>query len=157
MCFQAVSHEWIIESCQKGILSPFKSFILPSGWSILEEKYIKWAVGRTSDFRLNAKPLSGQVVLMASQNHDFSEFWSRVCKQAGATIRFIKTQTDITETQSGFMLSDDEFPQDIKSKADHYGIPIVSSVWVVQSLIVGKPLEPNSHEKLKQIYVDDDY
>ncbi|CAD7087071.1 unnamed protein product, partial [Hermetia illucens] len=40
----AVSHEWIIESCKKNTLSDVKKFQLPSGWSIVTEKYIRWTV-----------------------------------------------------------------------------------------------------------------
>lgn len=153
----AISHEWIIESCRNNSLVDTKLYALPSGWSLIEERYIKWAVGRNIDQRSTSNPLSNQIVLMASQNKDFSDFWTRVCKLAGSTIRVVKTAADITQGQTGYMLTDEEFPQDIKSKAEHFGIPIVSTVWVVQSLILGKVCRPDADEKLTQIYQDDDY
>lgn len=76
---------------------------------------------------------------------------------SGATLRVIKSASDITQTQSGFMLTDDEFPAEIKEKAEHFGIPVVSTVWVVQSLILGKTCKPDAHKKLTQMYQDDDY
>lgn len=88
---------------------------------------------------------------------DFIEFWSRVCKLAGGTVRLIKSESDLTENLSGFMLTDQEFPEDVKLWATRYGLLIVSTVWVVQSLILGRICQPDSHEKLTQIYQDDDY
>lgn len=155
--FQALSHEWIIESCQKGVLAETKSFALPSGWSIIEESYIKWSVGRSADQRSTSTPLSSQIILMASFNKDFIDFWSRVCKLAGATIRIIKSITDVNQGLNGTMLTDEDFPQEIKLKAEHFNIPIVSNVWVVQSLILGKPCKPDAHEKFQRNYQDDDF
>lgn len=153
----AISHEWIIESCQNGVLSETKAFALPSGWSIIENSYIKWAVGRNSDQRSSVNPLSNQVILMASFNKDFIDFWTRVCKLAGATIRIIKSITDVNQGLTGVMLTDEDFPQDIKLKAEHFTIPIVSNVWVVQCLVLGKPCKPDSHDKFKRYYQDDDF
>jgi hypothetical protein len=62
---------------------------------------------------------------LASQNKEFTEFWSRVCKFAGATIRFIKSENDITSNLSGYMLTDQEFPDDIKLEAHRKGKLIV--------------------------------
>ena len=76
---------------------------------------------------------------------------------AGATVRLIKSESDITQNLTGYMLTDQDFPEEIKLKATHVKLPVVSTVWVVQSLIVGKICPPDSHEKLTQIYQDDDY
>lgn len=154
---QAISHEWIIQSCQKKRLADVKRFALPSGWSIIEERYKKWTPGRAAEQRKAATPLSHTIVLMASHNKDFIDFWTRVCKLAGATIRLIRSLDDITATTDGYMLTDQEFPQDIKAKAEHFGIGIVSTVWVVQTLILGKLCNPSANVKLTQSYHDDDY
>ena len=154
---QAVSHEWIIQCCQRKCSIDIKSFLLPSGWSIIEERYKRWSVGRNIEQRNSSMPLSHTIVLLASQSKEYSEFWTRVCKLSGATIRLIKSQSDITETTKGYILIDGEFPEEINSKADHFQIPIVSTVWVVQSLILGKVCNPESNIKLSQIYQDDDY
>ncbi|XP_058824376.1 TP53-binding protein 1-like isoform X1 [Topomyia yanbarensis] len=153
----AVSHEWIIECCRKLTLLDFKPYALPAGWSLIEERYIKWSCGRNMDQRSTANPFFGCCIQIASLNQDFTEFWSRVCKLAGATVRLIKSETDLTPNLTGYMLTDQEFPENIKLRATRYGLLIVSTVWVVQSLIVGKIRQPDSHEKLTQIYQDDDY
>lgn len=130
---------------------------MPAGWSIIEERYKRWTVGRAVDQRSSINPLLNKIVLIASQHKEFTEFWSRVCKLAGATVRLVKSESDITTTTKGYMLTDEEFLGEIKSKADHFQIPIVSTVWVVQSLILGKVCNPEWNVKLTQIYQDDDY
>uniref|UniRef100_A0A1Q3EWT4 Putative ribonuclease e n=1 Tax=Culex tarsalis TaxID=7177 RepID=A0A1Q3EWT4_CULTA len=153
----AVSHEWIIECCRTLTFLDYKPYALPAGWSFLEERYIRWNCGRGVELRSTVNPFVGYCINIASLNTDFTEFWSRVCKMAGGTVRLIKSENDLTSNLSGFMLTDQEFPEDIKLRATRYGLQIVSTVWVVQSLIVGRVCQPDSHEKLTQIYQDDDY
>lgn len=75
---------------------------------------------------------------------------------AGATLRYIKSLNDVTPTTTGYMVTELDFPQIIKSKAEHYGIPIVSTMWIVQSLILGKACDPHANIKLTQLCHDDD-
>lgn len=63
--------------------------------------------------------------------------------------------TDLTATTKGFILLDDEFPAEYQSRAERFRIPIVSTVWVLQSLILGKVCDPTAHPKLTQLYEDD--
>lgn len=50
---------------------------------------------------------------------------------------------------------DDEFPQEYRAMATDYNIPVVSTVWVVQSLIVGQVCDPGQHEQMTQLYDDE--
>lgn len=92
---------------------------------------------------------------MTSQQNDFVQFWSRVCKFAGAKIRIVKSVNDLTATTQGYILMDDEFPHEYQAEAEKYKIPVVSTVWVVQSLVLGKVCDPTAHHKLTQLYEDD--
>lgn len=148
-----MSHEWIVESCQNNTLLSKDDYVLPSGWSIVESKYKPWSIGRGRDQRKNA--FSKTTIILTSQQTDFVEFWSRVCKSAGAKIRLVKSTNDLTATTKGYILLDDEFPPEYQSRAERFHIPIVSTVWVIQSLIIGKILDPNAHPKLTQLYEDD--
>lgn len=94
---------------------------------------------------------------MASLHEEFSNFWRRVCELAGSTIKVVKSIGDIQRTTKGVMLTDEDFTEEIKLKAEYFNIPVVSTVWVVQSLIVGYPCDPESNIKLKQVYEDDDF
>uniref|UniRef100_A0A182KAV5 BRCT domain-containing protein n=1 Tax=Anopheles christyi TaxID=43041 RepID=A0A182KAV5_9DIPT len=153
----AVSHEWIIQCCQVLMLVDQKPYVLPAGWSFLENRFIDWNCGRAKDKRSTATPFASVCINVASLCKDFNDFWSRVCKLAGGTVRLIKTESDITENLTGYLLTDQEFPEDIKIKASRNGLLVVSTVWVVQCLIMGRICHPSSNEKLTQIYQEDDY
>lgn len=98
---------------------------------------------------------SKTTIIITSQQSDFVEFWSRVCKSAGAKIRLVRSSNDLTATTKGYILLDDEFPPEYQNRAERFHIPIVSTVWVIQSLIACKVLDPNAHPKLTQLYEDD--
>uniref|UniRef100_A0ABK8G691 BRCT domain-containing protein n=2 Tax=Anopheles gambiae TaxID=7165 RepID=A0ABK8G691_ANOGA len=153
----AVSHEWIIQCCQVLMLVDHKPYALPAGWSFLEKRFIDWGCGRAKDKRATATPFASVCINVASLCKDFNDFWSRVCKLAGGTVRLIKTESDITENLTGYLLTDQEFPEEIKIKATRNGLLVVSTVWVVQCLIMGRVCHPSSNEKLTQIYQEDDY
>uniref|UniRef100_A0A182Q1M5 BRCT domain-containing protein n=1 Tax=Anopheles farauti TaxID=69004 RepID=A0A182Q1M5_9DIPT len=154
---KAVSHEWIIQCCQVLTLVDVKPYVLPAGWSFVEGRFIEWGCGRAKNKRTTATPFASVSVNVASLCKDFNNFWSRVCKLAGATVRLIKTEYDVTENLTGYLLTDQEFPEEIKIKAARNGLLVVSTVWVVQCLISGQVCHPNSNEKLTQIYQEDDY
>lgn len=149
-----MSHEWIVESCSRNKLQNKDEYVLPAGWSIIESKYKPWSTSSRSQ-RKNA--LSKTTIILTSQQNDFVEFWSRVCKSAGAKIRLVKSTNDLTATTKGYILLDDEFPPEYQNRAERFHIPIVSTVWVIQSLIHGKVCDPNAHPKLTQLYEDDCY
>lgn len=103
-------------------------------------------------------PFANVIILIASQHKEYTDFWSRACKLAGATIRYVKSVSDITSSTQGYLLTDYlEAPHEITSKAEHFEIPIVSTVWVVQTLILGKVCSPEANLKLKKTYQDDDF
>uniref|UniRef100_A0A182RF26 BRCT domain-containing protein n=1 Tax=Anopheles funestus TaxID=62324 RepID=A0A182RF26_ANOFN len=153
----AVSHEWIIQCCQVLMMLDYKPFVLPAGWSFLENRFIDWNSGRVKDKRNSATPFASVCINVASLCKDFNNFWSRVCKLAGGTVRLIKTESDITDNLTGYLLTDQEFPEEIKIKAARTGLLVVSTVWVVQCLILGRVCHPDSNEKLTQIYQEEDY
>lgn len=112
-------------------------------------------MGRGRDNRKSVTPFNKITIILTSQQSDFVQFWSRVCKFAGAKIRIVKSLTDLTATTQGYILMDDEFPPEYQTQAERFRIPIISTVWIVQSLILGKLCDPSSHPKLQQLYEDD--
>lgn len=122
---------------------------------MVDASYHLWTIGRREHQRKSNNPFNKVTIIITSQQKDFAEFWSRVCRMAGAKIRTIKSKSDLTDTLQGYILMDDEFPQEYRSIAEHFNIPIVSTVWVVQSLIVGQVCDPTEHEQLTQLYEDD--
>lgn len=156
---QPVSHEWIIECCKQNEPLKYDEFVLPSGWSLVDKKFIAWKVQRSknSSSRDSTKALRNKVVLIATQHNDYEVFWDRVCTLAGGKTYVIHSLDDIDDKTKGIMLADEDFPEEIKTKAEHYRIPVVSTVWAVQSLIMGCFVNPDSNTKLKLPYDDDEY
>ncbi|XP_055909449.1 TP53-binding protein 1-like [Eupeodes corollae] len=153
---QAISHDWVVDSCRHNKLADLNKYQLPAGWSILAEKFVQWKIGKNNPIRLSGQPFTKTFVLIAGEHSDFVELWGRVCKAAGAKLRIIKSLDDITPTTSGYMVAESDFSHSIKAKAQYYGIPVVSTVWVVQSLIMGAICPPNSHSKLSQLFEDEE-
>lgn len=148
-----VSHEYIIESCNMRKLADIRRFLLPTGWSFINQRYIRWpATGQRK------QPLVNATVFVASYNADFMEFWSRVCRLAGAGVRSVKCSVDLSQSmRNAYMLTDPEFCEETKEKAVFLRIPVVSTVWVVESLVLGKTCAPDANDKLRQSHQDDDY
>lgn len=122
---------------------------------MVDNSYRLWTIGRRENQRKTNNPFNKITIIITSQQKDFADFWSRVCRNAGAKICTVKSKNDFTATLQGYILIDDEFPQEYRSIAEHFHIPIVSTVWVVQSLIVGHVCDPSTHELLTQLYDDD--
>lgn len=111
-------------------------------------------MGRGKNHRKSLTPFDKETIILTSQQNDFVQFWSRVCKMAGAKIRLVRSTSDLTPTTKGYILMDDEFPPEFAAKAANCHIPVVSTVWIVQSLILGKICEPSAHPNLMQMYDD---
>lgn len=153
-----MSHEWLIKCCETNSLVKKDEYTLPSGWSIIDTSYRLWSTGAGKHKQLKRKsntPFNKTIIIITSQQDDFAMFWSRVCQAAGAKIRTIKSKTDFTSTLHGYILMDDEFPSEYRAMAIDYNIPVVSTVWVVQSLIIGQVCDPSQHELLTQLYDDE--
>lgn len=149
-------HDFIIDCCNESKLLDFKKYILPSGYSVLEEKYINWSQDRNIANRKQFLPFKNSTVTVGSFETDFLDFWSQVCKSAGALVRIAKRPEDITPTMNGYLLLDFDFFCRNKTKVEYYNIPIVSTVFIVESLICGKIVNHEASHLLKQPFDDED-
>ncbi|GAB0092313.1 TP53-binding protein 1 isoform X1 [Sergentomyia squamirostris] len=149
----AVSHLWIIESCRNGQVLDVQEYILPSGWSVIEKRYVQPTVKRVST---SSKAFADLNIMLTSGSKDFTEFWSRVCKLAGAaSVSTVKSLKDISTTEKGFLLVGGDVSPVMIEKAKDFNISVVSTVWVVQSLISGKCCSADAHESLSTLFTDD--
>lgn len=140
----AVSHGWVIECCRQNQLVDLKAFALPAGWSMVEGKYVRYVTGR-NEKRANAHPFMGLSVLISSENDDFIKFWTRVCKFGDAKVKAITSVLDITAGKKTYLLTDSELEVANVEKAKAVGMPIVSTAWVSECLIQGRPVQPEEH------------
>lgn len=147
---QVISNEWVVDCCRENRLLDMKGYALPSGWSILEDRYIPYWPGRGTEpqQRGSASPLINRTILISSENDDFIKFWSRVCKFAGAKTKPIKSVMDISANKRSLLLTDSEILAANIEKAKAVNVPIVSTVWVIECLVLGKLCAPDAHENL---------
>lgn len=129
---------------------------MPAGYSLTENKYMDWALDRSASHRKQLLPFKTSTIILGSYENDFVEFWKNVCKSAGATVRIAKRAEDITETLNGYLLIQEDFFCRNKERVEHCNIPIVSTVFVVESLICGKVIDPMSSDKLREAFEDED-
>lgn len=147
-----MSHEWVIKCCETQTLAKKDGYALPSGWSVTDNRYRHKSLKRKKN-----SPFNKITIIITSQQSDFAEFWSRVCRAAGAKIRTIKSTADFTATMQGYILMDDEFPLEFRNRANDYKLPLVSTVWLVQCLIVGQVCDPGEHELFTKLFDDENW
>lgn len=152
---QAISHDYIIECCRREQLVDVRRFLLPAGWSHSASRLIRWQTGRAEDQRHNAVPLKGVTIMVASDCIEFETFWTRVCEMAQASVMMVMSTHDISGPTGGYFLTDAEFSGEVKAKAEHFRIPVVSTVWVVECLVTGALCAPDAHEKFREPFHDD--
>ncbi|XP_071449697.1 uncharacterized protein [Hetaerina americana] len=138
-----VSHEWIINCCIQDKKLPFEDNVLSIGWSLEKKRYIEY-------HERHKQPLKNvEVVLASDTGHQFLEFWRKVLVMAGAHVRKVSSRTMSSQEDISYakvVVSDHMCPEGILNRAIETGIPIVSTVWVKQTLIHGELRPFNGHE-----------
>lgn len=94
-------------------------------------------------------------MLIGSDSTEFVTFWSRVCRLAHATVRTVTSAADIGASTRGFLLTDEDFSGEVKSKAEHFKIWLVSTVWIVECLVAGELVDADGNEKFRKTYQDE--
>ncbi|XP_046749546.1 TP53-binding protein 1-like [Diprion similis] len=139
------SHNWVIQCCRDNKTLKPTPYELPAGWSEEKRKYIE------SYDRLIKQPFSGMIIaLPVLDNRNVInrtiQFWRSICENAGAVVQIVNDpETDLSHVTA--VLTDNRCPSWLVEKADSLQIPLVSTVWIVQCIIVGQSLQYDSHPK----------
>ncbi|XP_046624806.1 uncharacterized protein LOC124307320 [Neodiprion virginianus] len=139
------SHNWVIQCCRDKKTLKLTPYELPAGWSEEKRKYIE------SYDRLIKQPFNGMIIaLPVLDNRNVInrtiQFWRSICENAGAVVQIINDpETDLSHVTA--VLTDNRCPSWLVEKADSLQIPLVSTVWIVQCIIVGQSLQYDSHPK----------
>ncbi|XP_063993434.1 TP53-binding protein 1-like [Diachasmimorpha longicaudata] len=136
----SVNHRWVIRCCQENKLVNASEETLPAGWSFDKGTYVDMYQ------RPNDKPLGHAVIVMPKipSNERSIEFWQRVIANAGGTLRLVENQSE-TFMEGTVVLANDKCPTWMKDKAAGWKIPLVTTTWVIQSLIEGKMMPSDAH------------
>lgn len=140
-----ISHGWVIECCRQDKLVDMKGYTLPAGWSMVKKEFVRYVTGR-SEKRVNTHPFMNLTILISSDNEEFIQFWSRVCKFGDAKVaKAITSVLDITAGKRTYLLTDSELHVANVEKAKAVGIPIVSTAWISECLIQGRTVHHEEH------------
>lgn len=132
---RAVLHTWVVDCCKSNKL--VREYDLPAGWSLERKCYIGYEIGKERYMRLSNNPFNNFLIILCSDNDNFLKFWGRVCKSAGASTKVIENEeADISV--GSVIVTDFDCPLKVRKQAQSLDIPLVSTTWVVQSLILGQ-------------------
>lgn len=126
-------HEWVINCCKMQTRIALQD--LPLGWSVEHQRYIK-ADDKpyTNVFR------SIRIQIAHNSNAPFYDFWSRIIRCLGGRVtKFIGDWIN-----ADFILVENGYRNEGLYIAEQ-SVALVSTTWVVQSLILRKPREAKGH------------
>ncbi|XP_035228136.1 TP53-binding protein 1-like [Stegodyphus dumicola] len=141
-----IKHHWVQNCIFKGEIMPVQSYYLPAGYSLVTQKIVEWHgkkdVLKGLKIALVSAPESPFVytwapVLLASKA-DFVQKWSLPSSAKPGCSVYVDV-----------LITNGQCPPEILQSAKRRKIPIVSSEWIIQSLISGKCLPFDAHPKFK--------
>ncbi|XP_072937931.1 uncharacterized protein [Epargyreus clarus] len=147
---RALSHAWVIMSCIGGQLPDADAYALPTGWSLLKDRFITWvpATGRR-----NTTFFKDKTILICGDQDTFVKFWERVCTLVGANTRVVNEE-DLNMSGAVALVTEWDCPHEVQNKANEDNIPLVSTHWVIQCLIEGRVIPPTCHDKFSFMYTE---
>ncbi|XP_040270019.1 TP53-binding protein 1 isoform X2 [Bufo bufo] len=145
-----VSHIWIHDSCHSNELQNFHNYLLPAGYSLQEDRILEWHDSR--------HPFHGlRFLVVSDQKENFLEMWTEVVMTGGAASAKQHNSTDLNKDVAlgvfDVVVTDRSCPESILKCAQALALPVVSSEWIIQSLIHGEKVGYNNHPKYKHDYV----
>jgi hypothetical protein len=147
-----IKHTWIIDCCKESTLLDKDQYLLPSGFST-----IKNALHTQRTFPSESQIFKDMRFLLVTKNTKHTESWTPVLNAANAIIVDSMPTSSGTATRKAsnsvdVIITDSSCPANIVKKAKQLRIPMVSSEYIVQSLINGQRLPYDAHEKFNYIY-----
>ncbi|VDK17271.1 unnamed protein product [Anisakis simplex] len=144
-----VRHQWIRDCVEQNKLLDYKDYMLPAGISLLTNKIVPWHAN-------NGRLLEGKRVLLSTRNFfpetqmpNFAEIWAPLIKQMGAEV-----VDQMPSDGVDILLTDASCSDDVLAQARECNAIIVSSEWIIQSIIHGNLPDPTAHERFQYNFVD---
>lgn len=147
---KGINHECIIHCCRenKRLANCIKSYLLPPGYSLKRRGWASWA-----DHKMK-QPLRSENILVEGDK-DFKEFWESILRLSGAEVASIKSIKGKFSCLSKVLSTHICNEKTVKCAQDAK-CPIVSPMWVIQSLVENKPIPHNNLPCFSYDYVDCD-
>uniref|UniRef100_F1KRF2 Tumor suppressor p53-binding protein 1 n=1 Tax=Ascaris suum TaxID=6253 RepID=F1KRF2_ASCSU len=144
-----VRHQWIRDCVEQNKLLDYNDYMLPAGVSLLTGLTVPWHAN-------NGRLLEGKRVLLYTRNFysesqmpNFSEIWAPLIQQMGASV-----VDQMPPDGVDILLTDASCPEEVLAKARSFNATIVSSEWIIQSIINGSLPDPMKHERFNYNFVD---
>ena len=150
---RSVSHLWVYDCCKSNKQLPWRSYGLPSGID-LDGNVVEWSP-------TTGRCLNGTRILLTGPRL-FLDLWQPILMQAQCVVVFRLPATgqgaeevEMTASQDvppDYVVTTAECPARIVEQAKRMKIPVVSSEWVIQSLMHGRKLKPTDKAQFDYKY-----
>ncbi|OWK08999.1 TP53BP1, partial [Cervus elaphus hippelaphus] len=121
-----VSHVWVHDSCHANQLQNYRSYLLPAGYSLEEQRILDWQP-RENPFQYL------KVLLVSDQQQNFLELWSEILMTGGAASvkqhHSSAHNKDIALGVFDVVVTDPSCPASVLKCAEALQLPVVSQEW----------------------------
>ncbi|RCN39196.1 BRCA1 protein [Ancylostoma caninum] len=139
-----VSHEWIYKCLNERKLVDYKSYLLPSGVSILDDREYPLPKQRGVLLRNKRVMVHSNVTPPSKKSMSFEQIWVPMVPQLGGEI--VSEMPD-EEGKLDILLTDNSATPSLVEKARKIGSAVVSSEWLIQGIIMDRLPDVNAHQK----------
>ncbi|CAJ0593839.1 unnamed protein product [Cylicocyclus nassatus] len=139
-----VSHEWIYKCLDEKKLVDYKSYLLPSGVSILDDREYPLPKQRGVLLRNKRVMVHSNVVPPSKKSMSFEQIWVPMVPQLGGEV--VSEMPD-EEGKLDILLTDHSATPSLVEKARKIGAAVVSSEWLIQGIIMDRLPDVNAHQK----------
>ncbi|KAH3837070.1 hypothetical protein DPMN_110448 [Dreissena polymorpha] len=131
-----ISHMWVVDSCTAQELLNETIYLLPAGISLEKHRLMEW--NKRNDVFIGIK------AVVHSKNTRFVDSWSAILKLGKCQVYPQQQLTDVH-----VMVTDSTCSPALERQARKKEVPLVSTEWVIQSLINGKVAGYDVHPKYR--------
>lgn len=128
-----VSHIWVRDCCKEGKLLNYRNYLLPAGMGP-DEQIVEW--------HPHCKPFESLKVLLVFGESE--ELWVQLLTLSGATtVRHYQANKDSSDIPAGkfdVVVTDAACPPPVEKSVVSQKVPLVSTEWLIQSVICGERL-----------------
>ncbi|VDM70070.1 unnamed protein product [Strongylus vulgaris] len=124
-----VSHEWIYKCLDEKKLVDYKSYLLPSGVSILDDREYPLPKQRGVLLRNKRVMVHSNVIPPSKKSMSFEQIWVPMVPQLGGEV---VSEMPNEEGKLDILLTDHSATASLVEKARKIGSAVVSSEWLIQ-------------------------
>lgn len=132
--YQRINFVWVHNSVSAKCKLPLKNYLLPVGFSTIDSREVE-----QHEFQNLRGLFSGLHILIASTSQNFATDWKPLLARLGASVSFrSRGKLDRGLKAVDVVVADSHAPTSIIKDAKEKEVGVVTSEWIVQSLINGK-------------------